>query len=222
MSGSVVNAKDLAGELGVTKGRVTQWVSEGKLDGCFEGEGRDRRYDVDKCALALGLRRDVGQSMGNGLEVTRRLAVLNSGAEAEAEVVDLGDIEINPPENEPEKWVDLTVKARAISARENARDAIRKSQKDAGRFVLKTEVAAAVSGQISKIIGEIERSFIREVSGVIADEFQVEASAVKALLAREWRAHREKSAAAAMSEAEAAEHSPAELAVEKELNEGLA
>lgn len=211
---------ELATEFNVTKGRVSQWVAEGKLNGCYEGDGRDRRFDVAKCAAALGMNRDLGQSIGNGMDVTRRIAAINAAGEPGE--IDLGELEENPPDDEPQAWVDLAAKARVITERERAREALRKSAAAAGRFVLKSEVAAAVSGQISRLIGEIERTFFREVAAALADELGIETAQAKAILQRTWREHRATAASNAMDEAEAAGPSEAEEAVERELNAGLA
>ena len=35
-----MNSTQLAQELGISKGRVSQYVAQGKLDGCFSGEGK--------------------------------------------------------------------------------------------------------------------------------------------------------------------------------------
>ena len=63
---TLLNSGDLAKALNVSKGRVSQYVSEGKLAGCFTGDGRARRFDLGKAATALGRQLDPGQMMGNG------------------------------------------------------------------------------------------------------------------------------------------------------------
>ena len=42
-----VNATTLAQRLGVSKARISQYVAQGTLAGCFTGEGRARRFDLD-------------------------------------------------------------------------------------------------------------------------------------------------------------------------------
>ena len=82
-----MNATQLATELGITKGRVSQYVSEGKLDGCFTGDGRARRFDVGKVRAALDQRLDPGQ-MGAVVERDQRDAL--GRATHLADVLDLG------------------------------------------------------------------------------------------------------------------------------------
>lgn len=68
-----VNATELAQALNVSKPRVSQYVSEGKLAGCYSGEGRARRFDLAACAKALGRTLDRGQMLGNGAATRRAL-----------------------------------------------------------------------------------------------------------------------------------------------------
>lgn len=59
---------DFARECNVTPGRVSQWLSEGVIGtDCLDGEGRNARIIVDRAKAQIGLRRDPGQAMGNGL-----------------------------------------------------------------------------------------------------------------------------------------------------------
>ena len=50
----MATGSELARIFGVSKQRVHQWVKEGKLNGCYTGEGHFRRFDLGKCAEALG------------------------------------------------------------------------------------------------------------------------------------------------------------------------
>ena len=70
----LLTATQLAKKLDVTRGRISQYVSAGKLDGCFSGSGRQRRFDLDKVKAALQHRLDPGQMMGNGA-VTKKAEV---------------------------------------------------------------------------------------------------------------------------------------------------
>ena len=79
-----MNTTQLANELGISKGRVSQWVSEGKLDGCYTGDGRARRFDVEKVRAALQHRLDPGQLLGNGADTRRRLREDEARPEADA------------------------------------------------------------------------------------------------------------------------------------------
>jgi hypothetical protein len=59
---------DFAREVGISPGRVSQLIAEGKIGpDALEGEGRSARIRVDAALEQMRLRRDVGQSLGNGL-----------------------------------------------------------------------------------------------------------------------------------------------------------
>ncbi len=59
---------EFARECNVSQARVSQWLSEGKIGAeCLEGEGRGARIIVDKAKQQIGLRRDPGQALGNGI-----------------------------------------------------------------------------------------------------------------------------------------------------------
>ena len=46
--GVQVNATTLAQRLGVSKARISQYVAQGTLAGCFTGEGRARVSPIDR------------------------------------------------------------------------------------------------------------------------------------------------------------------------------
>lgn len=59
---------DFARECGVSQARVSQWITEGKIGPeCLVGEGRSARVNVELAKQQVGLRRDPGQSLGNGI-----------------------------------------------------------------------------------------------------------------------------------------------------------
>ena len=59
---------EFARECNVSQARVSQWLSEGKIGPeCLEGNGRAARIRVELAKQQVGLRRDPGQSLGNGI-----------------------------------------------------------------------------------------------------------------------------------------------------------
>ncbi|WP_068312769.1 hypothetical protein [Polycladidibacter hongkongensis] len=66
---------------GVSAGRVSQWISEGKISGeAIVGEGRSAQIDVAIAVRQLQARLDSGQMMGNGIGT--RLSSLSDAAAA--------------------------------------------------------------------------------------------------------------------------------------------
>jgi hypothetical protein len=67
-SGDVVSKGEFARRRNVSPGRVSQWISEGKIHGkAIVGEGRSARIDETVACQQLDRRLDVGQRFGNGL-----------------------------------------------------------------------------------------------------------------------------------------------------------
>lgn len=59
---------EFAAHMGVTPGRVSQWIAEGKIGrDALVGEGRSARIIVEVAEAQVSARRDPGQAMGNGL-----------------------------------------------------------------------------------------------------------------------------------------------------------
>ncbi len=64
----VASKGDFARIAGVSPGRVSQWIAEGKIGpDALDGEGRSARIKVDVALAQVKLRRDPGQAIGNGI-----------------------------------------------------------------------------------------------------------------------------------------------------------
>lgn len=62
---------DFARHINVSPSRVSQYISEGILDeGALDGKGRSARIRVDIAQAQIASRRNVGQSLGNGLKTS--------------------------------------------------------------------------------------------------------------------------------------------------------
>ncbi len=78
-----IRASELAGKLGLSRGRISQLVRDGVFDGCFRGSGRDRRFDLDKCAAAYH-KLDPGQRLGNGAKTQKAIARIAAETSADS------------------------------------------------------------------------------------------------------------------------------------------
>lgn len=201
-----LTGSELARKLGVSKGRISQYVSSGKLDGCFEGEGRQRRFDLERCAAALGKRLDQGQMMGNG--ASTRAALEKIGADRVGPRKELPAGATKLPEGDDGRYQ----LARTLKAEEEARRLRRQNAEDEGAFVLASEVRLQVQRQIGQEVAEFE-SVMRDAARTIADEFGVDFKSVKAVLIGAWRAHR-KHRAEKIAGADRADLNPAEAAAD--------
>jgi hypothetical protein len=178
---------ELADRLQVSKGRVSQYVSAGKLDGCYTGDGRARRFDLVKVCSALGKRLDMGQMMGNGAATKRAIAALQGGdddppAPRQAETLRDG---AELPASDTGRY-DL---ARTQKAEEEARKLRRQNLQEEGRYVLATEVERQVTKVLSQEIAEFE-GVLRVAARAVADQMGVDFKVARKILIDTWRGHR--------------------------------
>lgn len=215
-----VSTVRLAEMLGVTRGRISQLVGEGKLDGCYQGLGRARRFDPIASARALGHRIDPGQRLGNGAPTQAAAGRILQMVPAESpspppEPAGAGpgggpsppSGPPGPPAAEPSGY-EL---ARAVKAQEEARRLRRLNAEAEGQYVLADEVARQVQRQIGREIAEVE-SFLRDAARRIADRHGLDFRTVRAELRDQWRSHRGARADAATTLADTAVASDVEEA----------
>lgn len=180
MANQIVSKGDFAKLCNVSPGRVTQWITEGKISGeAIVGEGRSAKINAALAQKQIGLRRDVGQSLGNGLK-TR----LSSGSakRTEASKPDLSD-EINEE-----------IKRQRLEGirRQNRREAEEELARQ-GRYV----EAAGARREMARIAEELVRVFegaLPEFATAIAAEFKIEQRDVLHLLRDQFRKVRTKAA----------------------------
>ncbi|GGO26727.1 hypothetical protein GCM10010991_07660 [Gemmobacter aquaticus] len=203
----MLNATQLADRLGVSKARVSQYLSEGKLVGCYEGEGRSRRFDLSKVQAALQGRLDPGQMLGNGASTKRALTDLGDPGDAPADMrprpAAKTDGALSP--RDPDRY-EL---ARIQNAEEDARRKRRDNERDEGRWVLAEEVERSTAKLLSREIGQFE-TVIRDGARAIADRLGVDFREARQILMQVWRAHRGERAEALSAESQAAPMTEAE------------
>lgn len=195
----MVTGSELARIFGVSKQRVHQWVKEGKLTGCYDGEGHFRRFDLAKSAEALGKRLDPGQLMGNG-------------AATKAAIRDLGTASIeSAPSAEGKSGVDPDSyeAVRTQKAQEETRRLRRINAESEGRYVLASEAARATTRLVAQEIAQFE-SAMRYGSRMVADKLGVDFRTVRQIMVEAWRDHRDERSAALEELADAAEMSETE------------
>ncbi|KFI24359.1 MerR family transcriptional regulator [Paenirhodobacter enshiensis] len=215
---------ELAARLGLSKGRISQYVSEGKLAGCYRGDGRSRRFDLVAATEALGRGLDLGQMTGNGLNTRRALreieAAQNVGAPADPAPAPASapcSVEAVRPEPRPAA-VPLTLTpaepdrlemATILAKEEQARKLRRDNERDEGNWVLASEVRQNVARAMAQELAEFE-SVIRDTARAIADVYGLDFREVRKVMMDRWRKHRQNrmsqaqtvAGTAAMSEAE--------------------
>jgi hypothetical protein len=220
-----LSSSELADTLKVSRGRVSQYVSEGKLAGCFEGDGRARRFDLVKVAQALGRTLDPGQMMGNGAQTRQALRDLatedsESAGQDEAQMLaplrsagkpaamrggQADDSELSM--RDPDRYE----MARTLKAEEEARKLRRQNEEAEGQYVL----ASAVAQQTTRLIGrEVQalEAVLQAGARAVADRLGVDYRAARSILVEVWREHRARRATELGAEAAVASLSPDEAA----------
>ena len=192
---------ELAKHLQLTKGRISQYVSEGKLDGCFQGSGRQRRFDLHKSMAALGKRLDPGQMMGNGADTKKIIQTQADPSSVDpSQKVKSVDFDDGP---------DRYSLARTLKTEEEARRLRRMNAEQEGAYVLASEVRRATQKLIAQEVAEFE-SVLRDGARQIADELGVDYKKTRQILIDQWRQHRTRRAAVLRETAEDADYSDVE------------
>lgn len=180
-----VNGTELAKELGVTKGAVSQWVAAGRLDGCFTGDGRARRFNLEKVAAAIGKTGTSGQRLGNGSKTVKAARKIATAAPENDREENAG----MTPEGNSTKEPDRYEFARIVKAEEEARRIRRQNAEAEGLFVLASQVKTVVEARLGQEIAEFE-SVLRKAARKIADKMGIDYKEARLILVNEWRNHR--------------------------------
>lgn len=173
----------LAQSLDLTKGRISQLVASGRLDGCFTGDGRARRFDLDACAAALNKSLDKGQSLGNGAKTKRKIKELTASAIPET-------ASPKPDAPLPARDPDRYELAKIQIAEEEARRKRRQNAEAEGHFVLAAEVERQIAQQIGQEVAEFETA-LRDGARAVADRLGVDYRTTRQILIEGWRDHRQ-------------------------------
>lgn len=207
-----VNATELAARLNLSKGRISQLVSEGRLDGCYSGDGRARRYDPDMVAQKLKGAMDPGQSLGNGASTRQAISEMLAGASGEAPA----------SKPAPGKSTDGALAesdddgyrlARQAKLSEEVRRIRRQNEMDEGTLVLVSEVERQVAKVLRQEIAQVEE-VLRTGARAVADRLGVDFRAVRQILMEVWRAQRQTRSAVLGEQAESVVLTDAEKAAD--------
>lgn len=215
---TMLSSTELASTLSVSKARVSQYVSEGKLSGCYTGEGRARRFDLSKVTQALGRQLHPGQMLGNGADTRKALIALKPGRvdqEDDDDAIKTGSPLKTPPPRDSGQLAgtdpDRYELARTQKAEEEARRLRRMNAEAEGTYVLAAEVERQVARVTAQEIAEFE-AVLRDGARKVADKLGVDFKMVRQVLMEQWRGHRATRTDVLRVEAAAAELSADEKA----------
>jgi hypothetical protein len=207
-----LNATELAATLNLSKGRISQLVSDGRLDGCYTGDGRARRFDPTLVAQKLRGGLDQGQMLGNGAETSKAISAVLAGEAQDAP----------PPKTVSSRASDGALPdddndgyrmARQAKLSEEVRRIRRQNELDEGTMVLASEVERQVAKVLRQEIAQVEEA-LRTGARAVADQFGVDFRAVRQVLMTVWRAQRQDRSGVLDEQAEAADMTEAEKAAD--------
>lgn len=174
MIDEIVSKGEFARRCNVTPGRVSQWISEGKI-GPDElvGEGRAAQIRVAAAREKLKIRIDSGQRNGHGLDTD----LSSPPAPSKASQADDLDLSIKR-----EKLAQVSAQNRRLAEEEKARKGI---------YVRASDVAADTSKLVGHILQMTEAS-LTEMANEVAAKFALPQRDVIHLLRHVFRAQRAK------------------------------
>jgi hypothetical protein len=211
-----VRKSEFAKLCNVSKGRVTQWVDEGKIDGAgLVGTGRSQTINPEIALRQLKERRAVNESCGlhglntkldGGTPPTRdfrettaaraerdpefKAALLAEGIGHMADRPAAARSGPQPPAGEDAETVDARIKAEKLKQNEIL---TRKQEMEEMTRHGKWMVSADVSGEMNRIVAEMVRIFegcFPDLASAVAAKFQISQREVLHLLRNEFKAVR--------------------------------
>lgn len=187
-----MRASELAAALNLSKGRISQLVADDTLKGCYRGDGRNRIFDLEKCAAAMKRGLDAGQMLGNGAKTKARIREIESEGSG-YEFFSKAQKPVAPPQREGGALLpndlDRYELARTARAEEDLRTARLRNGREEGQYVLASEVALEVSRAIGQEISEVE-NYIRDSARAVADKVGADFKTVRQIMLDGWRKHR--------------------------------
>jgi len=208
-SDQVVTKGAFAALIGVSPGRVSQMIAEGKISpDALEGEGRNARIRVETARAQLRERTDLGQRFGNGI-TTRLDGALPFAAGAPLAVDDpegaprpsseTAEPAPRPPSPPVVASDPLADRLRQIKLEKAERENQQELEEDLARrgiYVRTDQSRAALAGVAAAMLNVFEGS-ISDLAQALATEFEIPHRDLAHVLRREFRTLRIKAAAAA-------------------------
>jgi len=212
----IVTKGHFAELIGVSPGRVSQMISEGKIGPeALDGEGRSARIRVEQARAHLRERTDLGQRLGNGM-ATRldgqlplmpppRLAVgarESAPQQAGAEGVNPSLSPTQPKDPGPvDPYADRLKQLKLADAERRERQALEEELAARGTYVRADRSRAALNGVAATILNVFEGS-IADLAQALATQFEIPQRDLMHVLRKEFLTIRVKAAAAARQRAE--------------------
>ncbi|ATN32894.1 hypothetical protein ACO34A_03645 [Rhizobium sp. ACO-34A] len=183
-----VTKGEFAALIGVSPGRVSQYLTEGKItQAALVGSGRNAKIRVEQAKEDLRLTLDVSQRLGNGIDTQ-----IDAGSQS---VIDAGNAAgAGAPPPLQQSGIDYEIKQQKLEAARRAnRNAAISEARDRGQLI-DTDTARAEMSRVASAMMDVFDGGLTDMATAIAAEFQLPQRDVKHIMRREFRKLRETAA----------------------------
>ncbi len=200
-----VSKGEFAALIGVTPGRVSQYLAEGKISAkALQGVGRNAKIIVEQAKADLRLTLDVGQRLGNGIE-TRLDAAPIAAPPAAAVSAPTLDFEVSASAGNaaPPRigGLDEQIKQAKLEQIQRANRNAAKAEAESKGALTETEASRQAMTKVASSMLLVFEGGLTDFASAIAAEFKVPQRDVLHLLRREFRKVREAAAKQARKDA---------------------
>lgn len=184
-AGEVVSKGRFAELRNVSPGRVSQWISEGKLKpSALVGEGRNAKINVAVATSQLRETLDIGQRTGNGINTS-----LDLQPPPAAPASDVANETRNPPPSSPPPSDAIAdqIKQEKLAGlqRENRRRAEEEAARS-GKYIEAAEAVRQMGAIAAQMMSMVEGS-LTELATAISAKFEIPQRDVLHLMRGEFR-----------------------------------
>jgi hypothetical protein len=196
-----VSKGEFAALIGVSPGRVSQYLTEGKISAAaLQGSGRSAKIIVERAKADLRITLDVSQRLGNGIETRLDPGEISMPAgTADGD----GGVKSSPFVKEPPQLsgIDHEIKQQKLEQlrRANRNAAIADAQ--ASGVLMETEAAKAGMLRVASGMMLVFEGGLTDLASAVAAEFKLPQRDVLHLMRREFRKVRETAAKHVKAEA---------------------
>lgn len=201
-----VSKGEFAALIGVSPGRVSQYLAEGKISAAaLQGVGRNAKIIVEQAKADLRLTLDVGQRLGNGIETrldAAPIAAPHPAATVAAPALDLeapGPAGSTPPPRMG--GLDEQIKQAKLEQIQRANRNAAKAEAESKGALTETEASRQAMTKVASSMLLVFEGGLTDFASAIAAEFKVPQRDVLHLLRREFRKIREAAAKQARKDA---------------------
>lgn len=193
-----VSKGEFAALIGVTPGRVSQYLAEGKISAAaLHGVGRSAKIIVEKAKADLRLTLDVGQRLGNGIETRIEAAPAIVAPVLDYDGAASGHASTAPRPN----GLDEQIKQAKLEQIQRANRNAAKAEAESQGFLVETEASRQAMTKVASSMLLVFEGGLTDFASAIAAEFKIPQRDVLHLLRREFRKVRDTAARQARKDA---------------------